>query len=115
MSFTISASAGEPRLWSGRNRASLLSWTLFSDVSRSTSGELSSGQQAIPGSYSASQTGQNIGSPSARINSSDLAASVPIVSSQLSVVVVSSHGPRRPRLVGMLAHWTDYGQLTTDN
>src|ERR1700730_8968189 len=63
MSFTISASAGEPRWCSGRNRASLLSWTVFSDVSRSTSGDSSSGQRAIPASYSASQTGQNISAP----------------------------------------------------
>src|SRR6476469_7501886 len=69
MSFTIWASTGEQRFCSGTHFASLLSWAVLADVSRATSSELSSGQRVIPGSYSDSQTGQNIGpSGSSQIN-----------------------------------------------
>src|SRR6266446_4563037 len=61
MSFTISASAGEDSVCSVTNRASLLSVAPASTFRRSTSSAPSSAQRVIPGSYSASQVGQNIG------------------------------------------------------
>src|SRR5215217_5577733 len=60
MSFTISASAGEPSLCSATKRASLVSCKVLSGLSRSTNCALSSAQCVIPGSYSASHIGQNI-------------------------------------------------------
>src|SRR6185437_15455967 len=60
ISLTISASAGEPRLWRATNFASLESCIAVSEVSRFTSAESSSGHLVMPGSYSDSQTGQNI-------------------------------------------------------
>src|SRR6185503_8763691 len=60
MSLTISASAGDPRLCSATNFASLESCIAVSEVNRFTSSDSSSGHRVIPGSYSDSQTGQNI-------------------------------------------------------
>src|SRR6185369_707800 len=60
ISFTISASAGEPKLWSETRLASLSSWA---EVILSTSGVSSVGHCVMPGSYSPSQTGQIICTP----------------------------------------------------
>src|SRR5260370_41819811 len=60
MSLTISASAGDDKVCSVTNRASLPSCAPASTLRRSTNSAPSSAQRVIPGSYSDSQVGQNI-------------------------------------------------------
>src|SRR5262245_56775857 len=60
MSFTISASAGEPSRYSWTKLASLVSVAPVSGDNLSTNCASSSGQRVTPASYSDSQIGQNI-------------------------------------------------------
>src|SRR4030081_718088 len=60
MSLTISASAGEDKVCNATNLASLPSCAPASTLRRSTNVAPSSAQWVIPGSYSASQVGQNM-------------------------------------------------------